>query len=170
MYIGIIGSIIGEVIYFKIDIRVKQLKLIDIFLTVLRYIHQNPLKAGMVKKITEYPWSSYREYIEKPTICDIEFSLNLFCGDREEAIRLFKEFNLEKNNDQCLEYDQKMRWKDPEAIDYIKRISGAQSPLEIQSFEIEKRNDIIEKCKEKGLSIRQIERLTGVSFGVIRRI
>ena len=140
------------------------------FLTVLRYIHQNPLKAGIVKRISEYPWSSFGEYMEKPNICDIEFSLNLFCKDREEAIRLFREFNLEINEAQCLEYDQNMRWKDPEAIDFIKRISGVQSPLEIQSFEKEKRNDIIEKCKEQGLSIRQIERLTGVSFGVIRRI
>ncbi len=140
------------------------------FLTVLRYIHQNPLKAGMVKKILEYPWSSYREYIENPKICDIEFTLNLFSEDREKAMRLFKEFNLEENKDKCLEYDQNMRWKDPEAIDFIKRISGVQSPLEIQGFEKEKRNDIIKKCKEEGLSIRQIERLTGISFGVIRGI
>lgn len=140
------------------------------FLTVLRYIHQNPLKAGMVKKILEYPWSSYREYIENPKICDIEFTLNLFSEDREKAMRLFKEFNLEENKDKCLEYDQNMRWKDPEAIDFIKRISGVQSPLEIQGFEKEKRNDIVKKCKEEGLSIRQIERLTGISFGVIRGI
>ncbi|MCT4606622.1 MAG: transposase, partial [Marinisporobacter sp.] len=140
------------------------------FLTVNRYIHQNPLKAGMVKKISEYPWSSYREYIEKSGLCDIDVTLNMFSEDREKAIRLFKEFSLEENNDKCLEYNQNMRWKDPEAIDFIKGISRVQSPLEIQSFEKEKRNDIIKKCKEKGLSIRQIERLTGISFGVIRRI
>ncbi|MEA1960836.1 MAG: transposase [Bacillota bacterium] len=140
------------------------------FLTVLRYIHQNPLKAGMVQSISEYPWSSFREYLEKPEICDIEFVLGLFCENREDAIRLFKKFNAKENKDQCLEYDQNMRWKDPEAIDFIKGITGVKSPLEIQGFEKEKRNDIIKKCKEKGLSIRQIERLTGVSFEVIRKI
>lgn len=141
------------------------------FLTVLRYIHQNPLKAGMVNKISEYPWSSYGEYIEKPKICNLEFALNLFCeDDREEAIRLFKEFNLTSNKDQCLEYDQNMRWTDPEATDFIKSISEVQNPIEIQRFEIEKRNEIITKCKEIGISIRQIERLTGLSFGLIRRI
>jgi REP element-mobilizing transposase RayT len=140
------------------------------FLTVLRYIHQNPLKAGMVKKAAEYPWSSYGEYIKKPKICDTEFALSLFSKDREEAIKLFKKFNLEENRDQCLEYDQNMRWKDPEAAEFIKRISGVQSPLEIQHFEKEKRNQIIKKLKNNGISIRQLERLTGVSFGVIRRI
>ena len=31
------------------------------FLTVLRYIHQNPLKAGLSDDISSYPWSSYSE-------------------------------------------------------------------------------------------------------------
>lgn len=29
------------------------------FLTVLRYIYQNPVKAGLCKKAEKYPWSSY---------------------------------------------------------------------------------------------------------------
>ena len=35
------------------------------FLTVLRYIHQNPLKAGLTNNIASYLWSSYKEYIHK---------------------------------------------------------------------------------------------------------
>ena len=31
-------------------------------LTTIRYIHQNPVKAGMVEKIDEYEYSSYNEY------------------------------------------------------------------------------------------------------------
>ena len=31
-------------------------------LTVLRYIHQNPFKAGIVNDISKYRWSSYPEY------------------------------------------------------------------------------------------------------------
>lgn len=33
------------------------------FLEVSRYIHRNPLEAKMVKKLEEYPWSSYSAYI-----------------------------------------------------------------------------------------------------------
>lgn len=44
------------------------------------------------------------------------------------------------------------------------------SPLEIQDFTKEERNKVIKKCKEQGLSIRQIARLTGVSFEIIREI
>ena len=35
------------------------------FLSVLRYIHQNPLKAKMVNTMSEYVWSSYESYIKK---------------------------------------------------------------------------------------------------------
>lgn len=40
-------------------------------LDVSKYIHLNPLKAGLVAKLEDYPWSSYRAYIlgeENPLI------------------------------------------------------------------------------------------------------
>ncbi|AKL93674.1 transposase [Clostridium aceticum] len=139
-------------------------------LMVLRYIHQNPLKAGMVKKIQEYRWSSYKEYTEKTKVCDIDFPLNLFSKDRQKALKLFKEFNEEINRDQCLEYNTNMRWKEQEVIDFVKEIAGVESPLDISGFEKTKRNEVIKQCREEGISIRQIERVTGISFGVIRRV
>ena len=36
-----------------------------ILMTLLRYIHQNPLKAGIVKKVGDYEWSSWSEYTGK---------------------------------------------------------------------------------------------------------
>lgn len=35
------------------------------FMTLLLYIHQNPLKAGIVKKVGDYEWSSWSEYTGK---------------------------------------------------------------------------------------------------------
>jgi len=77
---------------------------------------------------------------------------------------------LSENQDRCLDYDQGVRLNDTEATDFIKSISGVQSPTEIALFEKGKRNEVIKACKDKGLSFRQIERLTGISFGVIRTI
>lgn len=42
-------------------------------LTVLRYIHQNPIKAGITNTLEGYRWSSYHEYISKNNIVDINF-------------------------------------------------------------------------------------------------
>ncbi len=44
---------------------------------VVRYIHQNPLKARMVSDVSEYEWSSYKTYLcneaidEHPEMLDI---------------------------------------------------------------------------------------------------
>ena len=44
------------------------------FVTLLRYIHQNPLKAGMVERVKDYEFSSWGEYIDKDStlfpLCD----------------------------------------------------------------------------------------------------
>lgn len=34
-------------------------------LELVRYIHRNPLNAGFVKRLEDYPWSSHRAYISK---------------------------------------------------------------------------------------------------------
>ena len=52
----------------------------------------------------------------------------------------------------------------------IQQIGEAKNPKDLQSFEKEKRNEVIKKLKMNGLSIRQIQRLTGTSFGIIRKL
>ena len=71
------------------------------FLTVLRYIHQNPVKAGLCNNCEDYKYSSYHEYIKpkENQLTDIEFALGII---NEEQ---FVEFNNELNEDVCLEAD-----------------------------------------------------------------
>lgn len=40
----------------------------EYFLTVIRYIHQNPVKAGICKKPQDYNYSSYNEFFRKETL------------------------------------------------------------------------------------------------------
>ncbi len=140
------------------------------FLAVMRYVHQNPVKAGIVKDIQTYPWSSYGEYKNKAQICDTRFALNKFSVNLTDALYLWEKFHQENNDDNCLEYDYGKRLNDLEAAEMIRKVAGVKSPVEMQNFEKQKRNDIIRKLKQRKLSIRQIERLTGVSFGVIRGV
>ena len=60
---------------FQDRFRSEPVDSIGYFVTLLRYIHQNPLKAGMVEKIEDYPWSSWREYIT-------ESSTDTFCSTK----------------------------------------------------------------------------------------
>ena len=78
-------------------------------ITVLRYIHQNPIKAGIIDSIEGYRWSSYREYLEKENIIDTEIILKLFSMKREKAKKEFDKYMKETNEDMCLEYIESHR-------------------------------------------------------------
>jgi len=137
------------------------------FLTVVRYIHQNPLKAGLVNDISNYRWCSYNEFVEKKVITDIDFALNMFSKDRENAMEAFKAFHNEMNNDICLELEHKRRLTDDEAIKIIKKTCSTINCQELQCFEPETRSKYLKDLKEQGLSTRQLERLTGISRMII---
>jgi putative transposase len=135
-------------------------------LTVLRYIHQNPVKADMVKKVAEYEYSSYNEYIflEEEQLTDIEYVLGII--DKTE----FERFNNEPNEDECLETEEsKFRLTDEQAKRVIFKVAKCSNASEFQELDIKTRGKRIKKLKEKGLSTRQISRLTGISYGIVRK-
>jgi putative transposase len=102
------------------------------FLTVRRYIHQNPVKAGMVKDLSAFKWSSYEEYVlNDPKITEIDFALNLFDEDRTKAIEDFKRFHEESNMDSCLDIDESVRLRDREALKIILKMCRIKSGSEI---------------------------------------
>ncbi len=133
----------------------------EYFLTVVRYIHQNPVKAGL-SKIDNYRWSSYNDYINKEILIDTYKTFELLC-DKENFIS----FMLENDNTNCLEAVESNRLTDEKAIEIIKRTARVKNIQSIQNFDINKRNGILHMLKEKGLSIRQLSRLTGINRGVI---
>ena len=59
---------------------------------------------------------------------------------------------------------------DDEAIQMIIEISGVKEPHEIQILEPDKRVKVVKELRSIGLSMRQIERLTGLSISTIRRL
>ena len=132
------------------------------FLTVIRYIHQNPIKAGICKNIDGYKFSSYNEYINKPNLVNVDFCLGII--DKEQFI----EFNNEFNDDICLDIrDNDFRLTDDEALKIIWKICKCKSVSDFQKLDKIKRNYYIEKLYKHGLSIRQISRLTGLSRKIV---
>ena len=117
----------------------------EYFQVVIRYIHQNPLKAGMVDDIKDYKWSSYNEYIDKAKFCEIDFALDMLSKDRSQSIEMFKKYNNTKNQDQCLDYDMVKRLKDSEARELIIEIAGVGNPTEIAKFDKVRRRDCMMK-------------------------
>ncbi len=141
------------------------------FLTVLRYIHQNPLKAGLTNNIDSYLWSSYREYIHKQKMVKVDFALSLFDQDKNRAIKEFEKFNYGINQDQCLDLtDQKKTLSDKMVRKLVLDKYGVE--LALLHNELKKNQlEIIKYLKaQEGISMRQLSRLTGLTLNKIFRI
>ncbi|ATW26765.1 REP-associated tyrosine transposase [Candidatus Formimonas warabiya] len=138
------------------------------FFVVLRYIHQNPVKAGMVGSIEQYEWSSYNEYLYKAILVDVDFPLNMFSDDKEKALKRFMQYHEEENDDGCLDLEEKQKISDEEARTIIKKVCKLQNASDVQKLDIHRRNAYLKELKKEfGLSVRQIERLTGINRGIV---
>lgn len=142
----------------------------EYFLTVLRYIHQNPTKAGIVADIADYKWSSYMEYLGKQSIVDVDFALDMFSPARSNAIELCSRFNHQNNVDVCLEYDVSDSLSD-EVVKARLAELGITSLGEIMELNRNRRRAVISQLKAlEGVTNGQISRVTGLSKYAIHRV
>ncbi len=142
-------------------------------LSLVRYIHQNPKKARLVTKLEDYPWSSYCDYTSnsiKKDLVEISYILKTLSQDQNEAVRGFIEFH-DRTEDHTFEISKSPRKTEEEVRKIIiKKLKGDEPHFIARKSKTE-RNKIIKSLREEnGLSIRQIERATGISRGVIARV
>jgi len=130
------------------------------YITVFRYILQNPVKAGICAA-DGYQWNSYSELLNENGITSPEFCIGIF-GDRAACLK----YMLEPNEDACMEYAAGSIG-DKTAAKMISDLLSVKSGTELQQYDREKRDAALHRLKENGLSVRQIERLTGISRGIV---
>lgn len=67
------------------------------FAALLRYIHLNPVRAGLVADPADYCWSSHRAYLGTATVewLATDFGLRLFAADRTGARERYRAFVLQ---------------------------------------------------------------------------
>lgn len=131
-------------------------------LTVFRYILNNPVKAG-ISAAGAYEWSSYLLYGRAGSIVDTS-AVQILIGSWED----YETFIGRANDDDCLEYDGYC--KDDEWVSkVIERETGEKSGTAIKSYDKESRDKAIIMLRLAGLTIRQIERHTGISRGIIQK-
>jgi REP element-mobilizing transposase RayT len=150
-------------------------------LSVIRYIHNNPLDAKMVNDSILYPWSSYNYYINesKKNIIDKEEILTIFSSKIPKAIQLFKTFSQKSSTSIGLEYKSnnipiKEMTNDEQAYQYIRKYLKEKN---LTTEDISKsqnkyhRDDLIFNLKKKSnLSIRKIAEILGINRGIVLRI
>lgn len=129
------------------------------FQTVFRYIHQNPIHAGMEKVLGMYPWSSYQSYADlDKSFIDIEKILNLF-SNHAECMDYLQTTSEEK----CMEHNSTTRLSDIEALQIIQKKTLCSSPADFQHLDLITRNHYLRQLCHTGISMRQLSRLTGIS-------
>ena len=133
----------------------------ELYLTrVFRYILNNPQKAGICPA-SQYRWSTYKGFFRDSTALYLDFFREKF--PTPEA---YREYIGSPNDDECLEYAGPVR-DDDWALGVIRDRLGVKSGIDLQTWDKPKRNEALRILQESGLSLRQMERLTGIGRKVI---
>ena len=134
----------------------------EYLLCVIRYIHNNPEKAG-IARASQYRWSSYDAYLNPTGEVDNAAALEILAdwGGFSKLMR-------EQADDRCLDVEARRTLRDEEAKRVIRSLLGVESGTQLQQLGRKERDAALRKLRESGLTILQIERLTGISRGVIQ--
>ena len=138
------------------------------FFTLLRYIHQNPMAAGLSKGIDDYEWSSWKEYAGyrgcTSGFCDIRAVLSQM--PIHELHELVSD-PLPKAA-MILDLDSGRKILSDEDVKVFLSSFGLRQPADLQLYSRERRREILREAKLYGASIRQLVRLTGISFYIVK--
>ena len=144
---------------------------IEYFVTLLRYIHQNPLKAGIIENINDYPWSTWKDYSSDK--CPASFCSTRTVFARISQTDLMELINTPIEDDgQILDIDTDgyKSVSDSDVKAFLQMSQRIANPLMVQSLEKTRRNEVLRYALSFGAGVRQLSRLTGVSFGVIQKL
>lgn len=136
------------------------------FMTVLRYILQNPMKAGMESQPGSYPWSSYLAYKKGiGSITDTQYAIDLF-GSQEALI----DYVLLGNEDTVMDEDQfDWRMKIEKAKEIMEQVSGCATVSDFQRLDRQIQKEYAVKIYLAGVSAYQIAKMTGMSKSTVER-
>ncbi|WP_340622523.1 transposase [Desulfitibacter alkalitolerans] len=143
-------------------------------LTVLRYIHQNPVKAKIVNSINDYKWSSFKNYLGEKSypldLVDTELIFDLLDIRDEVSIERFNAYMSEPNTDKCLDDEEQKDLPDKEVEMIIEAMLNIVPATSIKNMDQKKRNEALRKIKSMdGITIRQISRITGIGRYIINK-
>jgi REP element-mobilizing transposase RayT len=136
-------------------------------LEVFRYILTNPVRAG--GQIDQ--WTSYNDYRGLTGMTDTAFIASLFSPDPSAAFGLIDEFVSSRPDTEPAILDEPpARYNtDAAALKLIKGLTRSSSPTALADMNSNRRNTILTRLKDEGISVRRISRLTGISRGIVQR-
>lgn len=150
-------------------------------LAAARYIHNNPVKGGMVSMPEDYEWSSYKEYIDgiesRQGLVERNFLLSILSDSEGRAAEMFAEFTKQSTTERFIDCDEdKLKpggscRRDLRAIveEMLEKYGHSLESIR-KSRNKNERNEVIRAVKEKsGVSVRELSLVLGVSKDVVFR-
>ena len=151
---------------FQDRFRSKEIENDAYLMGAIRYVVRNPLEIG--DSVTQ--WTSFSETIDGGGLTDSAAVLALFSDSEQEAKALFGRFCLAGECEERFRFEaEKGRLRSRDAIAMIKEIAGIEFCQDLCKLDRASRDKAICAMRARGLSIRQISRLTGISRGVAER-
>jgi REP element-mobilizing transposase RayT len=137
----------------------------EYFKTVLSYIYQNPVKAGICKKPKDYKWSS-RNLSNNNKMIDEQDLYEIV------SVEMAEELENKEIRGEILEpqIGRRQNISDETAFELMKSIGDIKSATEYQALNRELQMKVFSKMREQGVSIRQFARLSGLGKGVCERM
>ena len=146
-------------------------------LAVIRYIHLNPVKAGIVKRAEDYKWSSFGEYLSDDNrhdkIVDPKFILEMFHEDTVKAVEAFTKYTKVQDNRQFLDIqEEKMHRSEAQKIIHdILRENHMTLEALINCSDVGLRNKIILEIRDRTkLSLRKMAEVLNMSKSTIGNV
>ncbi len=132
-------------------------------LQAIRYVHDNPENAGICPA-AEYPWSSYHEYVGQAEIADTRLVLEMLGG--AEGFGAYSQAEQRR----AYRFDRRARVPDDEMVDVARLALGELPVHEVKALPKAERDQRLLDLRDIGLSVKQIERLTGIGTCTISRV
>jgi len=141
---------------------------------VMRYIHNNPVKANMVSKAGEYIWSSYNSYINKQDkLIDSESKqmvMDIFSG----SVKEYRKFHLIDETEEFLEIKEDLKREREEKarkiiLNYCEKYKVNKAEELVNKRHILE-EVIVEMLKKSHLPHRRIAEMTGTTRGIVNNI
>lgn len=115
-------------------------------LHLIKYIHFNPVEAGITKTV-DYNWSSHHEYLQnKNDLIETNFVLKMLSTNKMQAIKQYTEYMSEEMEDiEFSEYE----------------ITEAQTKTPLKEDKIIKLNELMnEILEQQGININELQKRT----------
>lgn len=144
----------------------------DYFVTLLRYIHQNPLKPKLCSNLADYRWSSWREYLDLEAMPFSSVDVVKRRIDMADLSKLVYDMLDEEQEKGFIDVEVKPRtvqFTDEDAWGVLQELCGATNSSEFQALPRPLQKHVLYCAHEEGLGPTTLSRLTGVSYSVVQR-